>query len=318
MHFTLNLSIFVAVSNLTGMMFYTKAVAEVFKLPLKAQRCIFVQAVHLIALIVLILLSAKLSWIRFTTMLAIMSCIFFFILEAYLSSYKYGNWDMNTRVLIVALFVYHFIWAVIYSISSTYEEGTDSLLITMNLFTISMMMLIVWINFSVFFASYSRLANEYRHLSYHDHLTKLPNRRNIMHQIERHIELVKRKQTPFGILSIDLNHFKEVNDQYGHLVGDEFLIEFGDIMVRESRSTDLVARVGGDEFMILVIVDSEKQLEQSVIRLQQTLRNYRLTEHNITPDFEFGKILINSDNVEKDLEQLLEQLDQDLYKSKRQ
>ncbi len=91
-----------------------------------------------------------------------------------------------------------------------------------------------------------------RHLSEHDVLTGLPNRLLLDDRLLTAVERAKRFSTSLGLLMVDLDGFKEVNDAYGHHVGDMVLCELASRMSAAVRATDTVARMGGDEFIILL------------------------------------------------------------------
>ncbi len=84
-----------------------------------------------------------------------------------------------------------------------------------------------------------------------DPLTGLANRLKFDELLSREIEQSRRFQTPLALILFDIDHFKQVNDTYGHTVGDEVLIELSHFVAARVRSTDLVARWGGEEFAVL-------------------------------------------------------------------
>ncbi|EKE72336.1 diguanylate cyclase domain-containing protein [Gallaecimonas xiamenensis] len=86
----------------------------------------------------------------------------------------------------------------------------------------------------------------------HDHLTSLPNRRCFMHSLENALEQWHQRRRPFALFYLDLNDFKGINDRYGHAVGDGVLGEVAKRLALSARKHDLVARVGGDEFVLLL------------------------------------------------------------------
>lgn len=94
----------------------------------------------------------------------------------------------------------------------------------------------------------SKYRDDLEYMAYHDALTSLPNRSLINQQLQ-HLE---RQEACFGLLLMDLDLFKEINDTLGHVVGDELLIEAAKRIVSAVRNVDIVARIGGDEFAILV------------------------------------------------------------------
>lgn len=108
-----------------------------------------------------------------------------------------------------------------------------------------------------------RAANaENLRLSITDALTGVFNRRYLMDQLTRELERAQRYQHPLSLLLCDVDHFKRINDTYGHQVGDEVLIGFARALQCELRDTDWVARYGGEEF---VVVLPETSLAQATI-----------------------------------------------------
>lgn len=119
--------------------------------------------------------------------------------------------------------------------------------------------------------------DQIKELAFFDQLTKLPNRNYIKDRIYRSIQESIRNKTYSGLIYLDLDNFKNVNDRYGHHIGDVLLAEFGLRMQHAIRPKDIVARIGGDEFLILLEqVDSSKSgaakiLEQMIARIEESL-----------------------------------------------
>ncbi len=90
------------------------------------------------------------------------------------------------------------------------------------------------------------------HLAHHDALTGLPNRMSFMEQLQQHMVAAEAEGARLALLFIDLDHFKRVNDSLGHLVGDTLLRTVAARILASLRATDVVARFGGDEFMVLL------------------------------------------------------------------
>jgi diguanylate cyclase (GGDEF)-like protein len=98
-----------------------------------------------------------------------------------------------------------------------------------------------------------RQANErMAHLIQFDEKTQLFNYRHFMDRLADEFKRARRYSLPLTLLMFDVDHFKDVNDRYGHLAGDGVLREFGRIMVRSARETDVIARYGGEEFVVLL------------------------------------------------------------------
>jgi diguanylate cyclase (GGDEF)-like protein/PAS domain S-box-containing protein len=90
------------------------------------------------------------------------------------------------------------------------------------------------------------------HLAQHDCLTGLPNRILLTERIEQAIKLAKRHQNLIGLLFLDLDHFKYINDSLGHKIGDQMLQSVAERLQRTVRNTDTICRQGGDEFVVLL------------------------------------------------------------------
>lgn len=97
-----------------------------------------------------------------------------------------------------------------------------------------------------------RLQDELRHMATHDSLTGIPNRRQLLEQLEREILRHERGGRVFALLMIDLDRFKAINDRHGHAVGDAVLRRFTAIVRDLLRGIDMLGRVGGEEFALLL------------------------------------------------------------------
>lgn len=108
------------------------------------------------------------------------------------------------------------------------------------------------------------------HLALHDHLTGLANRARFEHELHSACTRARRNHTSVALIFIDLDRFKEVNDRLGHDAGDELLRQVARRLVMNLRETDLVARIGGDEFAVIV-ADQPKADEHCSVtgRLEQ-------------------------------------------------
>jgi len=105
------------------------------------------------------------------------------------------------------------------------------------------------------------LVESHRHLeeiAYHDVLTSLPNRRMFIEQFRKQLALARRHGESFGLLLIDLDNFKRINDEFGHDAGDVALVETAKRLIAAVRESDCAARLGGDEFGILVVSARDK------------------------------------------------------------
>jgi len=116
--------------------------------------------------------------------------------------------------------------------------------------------------------AYNRMRSELASIVLTDPLSGCFNRRGFEQQYRRELARAARTQTPLALLAIDLDHFKQVNDTYGHLVGDQVIAGVGERLRANARQDDVVARTGGEEFTILAPntdMDGALQLAQRVV-----------------------------------------------------
>lgn len=119
---------------------------------------------------------------------------------------------------------------------------------------------------------------ELEHLAHHDHLTGLFNRRRFSEEIERSLAHAARYARPGALLTFDLDRFKDVNDAAGHVAGDGVLVAVAQALRGVLRSTDVIARIGGDEFAILL---PEAGISQSCQVAEKILTLVR--RHGVVP-----------------------------------
>lgn len=117
-----------------------------------------------------------------------------------------------------------------------------------------------------------RFERRLEHIAEHDLLTGLPNRQAVEGEIERHLANVKRYGDESALLIVDIDGFKYFNDSLGHRTGDELIAHVSRLLKRRLRETDVIARVGGDEWAILFPRASAAQAREVAELLLQTLR----------------------------------------------
>lgn len=152
-----------------------------------------------------------------------------------------------------------------------------------------------------------------RELMLTDPLTGLPNRRFLDQRLQEEVKRVRRYGNSVCIIMTDLDHFKLVNDKYGHAVGDATLQMFSHILQDSIRSVDFVARYGGEEFVVLLpetLVDGAVQLAER-IREQTAARNIPTADKKLSASF--GVTRVRGDESIYDA---LGRADQALYKAK--
>ena len=155
-----------------------------------------------------------------------------------------------------------------------------------------------------------------RQQAFYDTLTGLPNRRMLRDRLEQEIKKSKRDQEQLAILFIDLDHFKEVNDTLGHDRGDLLLVEAGRRIQACVRASDTVARMGGDEFtVILTELPSSSHLERILQKMLRSLAEvFQLGTEQVFVSASIGITMYPTDATE--IEDLLKNADQALYVAK--
>jgi len=118
----------------------------------------------------------------------------------------------------------------------------------------------------------TRLAQERRiaHLARNDSLTNLPNRASFLEKLDRQI-LTSAPEDKVAVLAIDLNRFKEVNDVYGHAVGDQLLVHIGVQMREALEPGEFIARLGGDEFVAIIPINKREEAVDAAERLRSAI-----------------------------------------------
>jgi diguanylate cyclase (GGDEF)-like protein len=120
-------------------------------------------------------------------------------------------------------------------------------------------------------ALYQKMAE----LSVTDDLTKLFNTRYLNRTLEIELTRALRHHTSLSLIFMDIDHFKNINDNYGHLVGSKLLVEMGQLLLKSLRTVDIVARYGGDEFVMVLPQTSPKNAIQIAERMRRSI------EHNV-------------------------------------
>jgi diguanylate cyclase (GGDEF)-like protein len=161
-----------------------------------------------------------------------------------------------------------------------------------------------------------RLYTDLLHRSEFDLLTDIHNRFSLDKYLDRHIEEARQNAGIFGLIYIDLDKFKQVNDVYGHQVGDLYLQEVAMRMKRQLRNVDMLARLGGDEFAVLLpLVRNRARVEEIAQRLEHSFEEPFIIEGQILHGAaSIGIALYPEDGATKD--DLLSTADAAMYATK--
>lgn len=150
-----------------------------------------------------------------------------------------------------------------------------------------------------------------------DDLTSLNNRSAMMAGLNQFYRLAIRDQKPIVLIMMDVDHFKTINDQFGHGAGDLVLEVLGRLLKTLVRRADIVGRIGGEEFLLCMYAATYEDANTFIERLQKALQNEQFVynHHAFTVTLSFGVARMTPDQVIP-IELLLQRSDQALYKAK--
>lgn len=156
-----------------------------------------------------------------------------------------------------------------------------------------------------------------KYFAYHDPVTGLYNRHYFTKKIKTMVEEAKKNNSMFGVMFIDMDDFKKVNDSFGHEMGDRLLIQFADRLKKNVREEDIVCRLGGDEFLILIKnIRGKQTLEEIATRLQKAFQvPYQLGDESVVVISSIGISMFPLDGL--DDKTLISRADQALYQAKK-
>ena len=155
------------------------------------------------------------------------------------------------------------------------------------------------------------------HLARHDTLTGLPNRRMFFDRLEHAIASSRRSGKHLAVLFVDLDRFKEINDTFGHAIGDKVLINVAILLKSSVREVDTVARLGGDEFVILIDMIDDLQHVTTIVQKLHNLfqRAIQIDGRDMYVYASIGAGIFPRDG--KDADELMQNADQAMYNSKK-
>ncbi len=151
-----------------------------------------------------------------------------------------------------------------------------------------------------------------------DELTRLPNRRYLMYSLEKLVESARKNRSFFAVVNLDLDRFKHVNDSYGHVAGDQLLQDVAGCIKEHVRASDVVARVGGDEFLILLPrMTDASDIDFLVRKLKKAIGQIEISGDKGTmySSVSIGYAIYNDPSI--DIDAILHMADIDMYESKR-
>jgi diguanylate cyclase (GGDEF)-like protein len=225
--------------------------------------------------------------------LGIITLIFFWIIETALEVFVF---QIESRSFIQLLFYpnYHEIWTRL----------------------VMILLVFILIEFIFKYSELRKLKIKLEGLSITDELTGLYNRRGFFVLAEQQLKLVHRENKRMLVCSVDLDHLKIINDKLGHFTGDLALIETANILKETFRKSDIVSRIGGDEFVILAKEDTDTNIETIRERMQKNIDAHnKIQNRGYEIQLSTGIVLYNPEQP-GNIEELISKSDKLMYEEK--
>jgi diguanylate cyclase (GGDEF)-like protein len=163
-------------------------------------------------------------------------------------------------------------------------------------------------------ASFRRLKATAEFNAAYDHLTGLPNRRSAQDSLTAMFARGRRMHTALALIAFDLDFFKRINDEHGHAAGDAVLRAVGLAVRTAIRPSDIVARIGGEEFLVLLPDATDDDARIVAERLRTAMRTLDFVGPDVVVTASFG--VAHMQDSDLDAEQLLQRADRALYGAK--
>lgn len=222
-----------------------------------------------------------------------------------------------------AIAISYFLFAIFFAVRvyfTAYDENlTDfmdgGLLHSLSVFVYELMVIVSSFGM-VWLVSY-KVHGVLREQASHDPLTKVLNRRALENIVNSEHARSLRSNVSMSVIMLDIDHFKRINDQYGHCVGDEVLVDLASLLIKNTRQYDSIARVGGEEFIILLpntTLDQAKVIAEN-LRLKISKHKFKINDkEKLTVTASFGAT--ECDLVKDGWLKILQRADNGLYQAK--
>ncbi|GAX86769.1 polar amino acid transport system substrate-binding protein [Lebetimonas natsushimae] len=190
-----------------------------------------------------------------------------------------------------------------------YKQVKTKIIIGITVIATLLLMLILLI---ILYLKIKKIKKELEMVATHDKLlTNILNRLAIDKRLNEEIEKAKRYNTPLSIIYFDIDHFKQINDTYGHAKGDFVLKEISDLIQQNIRKTDIFGRWGGEEFLIILPFTKGSDAKKLAEKLRQAIENHDFNGLKVTASFG-----VTEYNEEDDYISLMQRADVALYLAK--
>jgi diguanylate cyclase (GGDEF)-like protein len=150
-----------------------------------------------------------------------------------------------------------------------------------------------------------------------DALTGMYNKRFVVNELENYCRIARRSQRAFSVILLDIDDFKQINDRYGHLSGDEYLKRMAGLIRETLRDQDIAGRIGGEEFLVVLPETAIDGAMQLAVRLRKSVEEFVLPLQGQDVRTTISAGVCQYQRGMKDVKELLDLADQALYEAKR-
>jgi len=163
-----------------------------------------------------------------------------------------------------------------------------------------------------------QMENDLREMTIRDELTKAYNRRYIMKKLKDEFFFSQINKSTFSIAMLDIDNFKRVNDDFGHIFGDEVLIKFSNTIKKNLRKTDYLGRIGGEEFIIIFCNTFLVESYDILFRIKEKISSISWEKNDFSVTFSAGLFEVSHKNIdEHSSEKTIKLIDDLMYKAKK-
>lgn len=150
-----------------------------------------------------------------------------------------------------------------------------------------------------------------------DMATGLYNKRYIINELENYMRIARRSGRAFSIILIDIDDFKHINDRYGHLSGDKYLIQMANLVMNSLREQDIAGRIGGEEFLAILPETDGNGAFQLAVRIKNVVENFTLSHLQFKIRTTISAGVCQYENCVHDVKDLIDMADRALYAAKK-
>ena len=312
-------AVFLMISSICTVLLVTlwiHAIFYIMKLSLNFSCFIIVNSVNVVQAVALYFILGNNNLLNIISTFLIVFVMFFCVYKILKSRTKHNKRESFHVSSILFVFGFINLGRALYRIRYPLYAGTLSKLDSLGAFLIIISVGFSFvINFLILFLVFNELLRKLEDLSSTDSLTGVLMRGYFYAFLEQRLASIKRGGSSIAVAFIDIDDFKRINDKYGHQTGDDVLRKFAETVKSRMRDNDLIGRIGGEEFVLLLEAGDDEGAMAALKRIKDDIANSKwIVDEKIT--FSCGHILIDKQNSSLDIAEIIGIADANMYKAK--